>query len=384
MSRVIARNIKPTVLLTLGRLPVSLDLARALKAAGWRVIVAEPFAWHLCRLSNTVHKSFQVEAPSQNSQRYHAQLLDIIHREAVSLVLPVSEESLYVAQLQGQVPDDVRVLCADQSSLLRLHDKYEFARFAQSLELPVPATTLANESLAVAQLLQDPFVIKPRLSCAGVGVRLADGGGELLDDEKDARYIVQRKLNGALRSTFSIASTGKTCLNVCYQSRVESGSVSVCFEQIDMPEEIANYIDVIVAATQYNGMISFDFMQDETGQWQAIECNPRASSGMHFLSPDQLQKALIDGQSVSVTVSNRMAKEFWSCLATLEGKLLKGRLDRAGWRHFFKADDITWQFSDMKPFLLMSFIYLPTLVKAIRTRRPLTELLLQDVGWHAR
>ena len=39
-----------TALLTLGRLPKGLDLARALAAEGWRVVVAEPFGWHLARM----------------------------------------------------------------------------------------------------------------------------------------------------------------------------------------------------------------------------------------------------------------------------------------------------------------------------------------------
>ena len=45
-----------TVLLTLGRLPKALELARALRAAGARVLVAEPFAKHLTGTSRAVER----------------------------------------------------------------------------------------------------------------------------------------------------------------------------------------------------------------------------------------------------------------------------------------------------------------------------------------
>ena len=43
-----------TVLLTLGRLPKALELARALHDEGARVIVAEPFGAHVCKVSRAV------------------------------------------------------------------------------------------------------------------------------------------------------------------------------------------------------------------------------------------------------------------------------------------------------------------------------------------
>ena len=83
---------RKTVLLTLGRLPVALDLARGFEAAGWRVIVAEPFAMHLCRMSRSVAKSRRVTAPLASPQQYRSDLLRIIREDAIDLVVPVSEE----------------------------------------------------------------------------------------------------------------------------------------------------------------------------------------------------------------------------------------------------------------------------------------------------
>ena len=70
-----------TVLLTLGRMPKSLDLARGFHALGWRVVVAEPFAWHLCRASRMVSKSLRVRAPARDPDGYLDDLRKVIERE---------------------------------------------------------------------------------------------------------------------------------------------------------------------------------------------------------------------------------------------------------------------------------------------------------------
>ena len=73
-----------TVLLTLGRLPKALELARALHQAGARVIVAEPFGLHVCRASRSVAKSIRVPAPNTDPAAY-LDALEAIVRQAREL-----------------------------------------------------------------------------------------------------------------------------------------------------------------------------------------------------------------------------------------------------------------------------------------------------------
>ena len=52
------------LLLTLGRLPKALDVARGFADLGWRVVVAEPFKRHLAGASRAVAQSHRVTAPA--------------------------------------------------------------------------------------------------------------------------------------------------------------------------------------------------------------------------------------------------------------------------------------------------------------------------------
>ena len=451
---------RPAVLLTLGRLPVALELARAMRGAGWRVLVAEPWAWHLCRLSNTVDKSFKVTAPSVDKKAYLNELLRIIEQEKVSLVLPVSEEILYVSELKGQLPATVSIVCGAQKQLLMLHDKYQFMKLAKAHQLPVPKTVLAGGILAVEvlagevsegdryacmEMMKKPFVIKPRFSCSGAGVFFGTPAGEeavtgsggvdsvdqgLMTDG----YIVQERLPGAACCSFSIVSNGVVQSSVCYRSLLESGSVSVCFEKMCVPDDIAFFIESIVSAVDHSGMIAFDFISDDDGIWRAIECNPRATSGLHFLDHEDVLSELIgaasgvkssvaespdaeatdaesfdtespdaespyeessDAESAYAAASDlassesgicsddepQRRQEFWSSLMQVEGALFKGRFDRAGWRNLVSTRDITWSRADVKPFLLMSFVMLPHLLRAVRVGKPVSQLVMEDLSW---
>ncbi len=364
-------------------------------SSGWRVVVADPYAWHLCRLSNTVDKSFKVTAPAIDSNAYLAELAQVVRSEGVSLVLPVSEETLFVAQLRDSVDAGVKIFCIGQDALLGLHDKYLFSEFAMSKALPVPLTVLADEydasridgvdsaGIADASLAQ-PYIVKPRLSCAGIGVRFGLPGEALHASEISDRNIVQQQMTGLSCSSCTIAIAGKSTVSVCYRSLLESGAVSVLFEEMAVPASIAHFIDTVVKALSYTGMISFDFIQDSDGVWRAIECNPRATSGLHFLQPLDIVNALFNPEVMIEREVSGRRQEFWSCLMQVEGSLFKGRIDRSGWRNLFSVRDISWRWNDVKPFLLMSFVLAPQLFKAMRMGVPVSQVLMSDVGWHER
>lgn len=384
-----------TVLLTLGRLPAALEIARAFARQDYRVIIAEPFAWPLCRLSKYVDRCFKTTAPVHEVDAYCDQMLAIINAEQVSIVIPVSEEIIFVSALKARLPGTVTLACMDQKTLTMLHDKYRFATWATAQSLPMPETALASDVEKAQDVGASAHIVKPRLSCSGVGVRSAEAGKPLLPTEMTSKYIVQHRLNGDHCSSFSIAAGGSVITSICYQGLLQSGTVSVCFKQIQMPPEIEAFITTAVSSLKFNGMISFDFIQSATGEWQAIECNPRATSGIHFVEPKVLVQALL-------TVANQAAPpavdteandndklcrsprmEFWSCLTRVEGDLFKLKWNRDGWRLLFTARDVTWSRIDSKPCLLMPLVLAPQLWQAIRQRRPVSELLLLDVGWYS-
>lgn len=390
-----------SVLLTVGRLPAALEIARAFHSAGWRVVIAEPMRWHLCRLSNAVAASYEIVSPVKNRRAYHQQLLEIVQKESITLVVPVSEEIMYVAQISSILPPGTTLLAMDSDTLHCLHDKWRFAQWALAQGLNVPPAQLASRPEAIQFARRHSFVVKPRLSCSGAGVVFGEAGASTDTLALDQHHVVQARLSGDECSSFAIAAQGKCLLLVTYRSLLNSASVSVCFERIATPDAVRELNEGVISRLAFSGMISFDFMCDAEQNWQAIECNPRATSGIHFLQPDALLSGLlqasglagqsdwfvnshhqIQGTSNTLLPVSSRRQEVWSALTEVEGRLFKGRFNAAWWRQLFTTADISWSTQDPKPCLLMPFATWQLLKSAISSRKPISQVVMLDLGWY--
>ena len=393
-----------TALVTLGRLPVALDVVRALRLAGWRVLVADPLPVHLCRLSRDLAGHRRVRAPARDPDGYLDDLLRIVERDRVSLVVPVSEETPHVARLQGRCA--ARVLCSEHGTVLELHDKLRFAALCERIGVAVPPSVRAHASDALCRA--GDWVQKPRLSCSGTGVRFGLAGQQAA---LQPGTLVQRRIRGEALCTFAMAIEGRVVVQSGYRDLLASGSVSVRFEAVDLPPPVSELVRRIVAATAFTGMIAFDVLHDAQRGWMPIECNPRATSGIHLLEPAVLGAAFarlgavpgggadaLDGQEpaagstqgaglrrmggLAALPAGTRRQAFWSALLDLQGGLFRARFDRGEWRDLIRVRDILWQARDPLPFLLMTPGSAPLLWRALRRGRSIAEVATRDVGWY--
>ncbi len=369
-----------TVLLTLGRLPKALDLARAFHGAGWRVLVAEPFRRHLAGASNTVARSIVVPAPAQDQEAYLGALLGLVAEEGVDLVVPVSEEVVHVAALHGRLPDSTRLFAMPPEVVLAAHDKGAFAAQSAGWGLAVPPThPLGSEGAADLAARQD-VVVKPLHACSGRGVRVIRRGEALPPSDPAAPAIVQARIAGPERSTCSLVHAGVVSGTVVYQGLMQSGSVSIAFERVDDPL-IDAFVRDYAAATGWTGFLSFDFMLDAEGKPWAIECNPRTTSGLHFFEAADLARAVVDpGHPLRFRPEARL-QQFYSCLTETQLSLFRGGGFGRKLRTLATTRDVTWATRDPMPFLTMTATSWPIIREAMARRATFGEVATLDVGW---
>lgn len=89
------------VLLTGGRAPVTLDLARMLHRAGHRVYVAESVVRHLCRLSSAVEQCFMVPSPRHDTENYLLEMESLVQAWQIDLLIPMCEEVFILLKEQS-------------------------------------------------------------------------------------------------------------------------------------------------------------------------------------------------------------------------------------------------------------------------------------------
>ncbi len=375
-----------TVLLTLGRLPKALDLARGFARIGCRVIVAEPFPRHLAGASNCVARNYVVPAPNDDREAYLASLLKIIMDEAVDWVIPVSEETVHAAYLRDRLPLNVTLFTMPPDRVLALYDKRRFIEVGQEYGVAVPETYRLGSTQAADMAAARDVVVKPIFSCSGRGLAILRRGEALPAPDPDDPAIVQSFVPGTTFSTCSIARDGRVIATAIYRGTLMSGTVAVAFVRVDDQSAISSWIDRFVAASGWTGFISFDFIRDNSGTVFAIECNPRTTSGVHFWEPEDVAKAVLDTTG-ETRVRNRPEatfQQFYSCLTETQMALFRGDHFLERLKQLFTTRDVTWDRRDPWPFLGMILNSWHIIMLSIRRRSTFGEVATLDISWRER
>ena len=370
-----------TVLLTLGRLPKALALARACRAVGCRVLVADPFRRHLCRPSRAVARCYRVPAPNADAAAYLDALCRIVRREGVELILPVSEEALHVAPLADTLPPSARLWSAPRSHLRRLHNKHSFIEHAARRGLAVPETYAAGDPRAADLAARADYVEKPVHSCSGIGLRLARAGQA--PSSASSAAVIQRRLRGEVLSSLSLVERGREIASVFYRGRVLAGTVAICFERVDEAPSAQRWVRDFLRDCDYSGFLAFDFIVGTDGVARAIECNPRATSGVHFFAEASLGAALLDpaaAQGVALCAKTRFQWAY-STLTAAYAAALRPREFRRRLIEMWRARDVVWSCSDPLPFLLMTPMSWEILWPAMTSDLTLGEATQRDIAW---
>ncbi|MGG5819167.1 ATP-grasp domain-containing protein [Falsiroseomonas sp. HW251] len=367
-----------TVIVTLGRLPKGLDICRSFAAMGWRVVVAEPHARHLCGASTSVSRSVRMPAPAEGKRAYLRLLAEAVRKHGADLVVPVSEEAMHVAFLPTWLPK-TPVLAMAPEVMLALHHKGRFIEVARDAGVAVPDTFMLGSDQAAAMARECRVVVKPAHSAAGRGVRVV-APGKLLP-APDGETVVQRFLPGAEYSSCTLARDGRVIGTTIYRGVQFAGSVACAFERVDH-EQAEAWIARVVETLRWTGFISFDLREDADGRIHGIECNPRTTSGLHFFETADIAPAILGDRDTLRHRQARRLQQFWSCLT--ETQLSAFRLERAALGHLknlLRTRDVTWAARDPLPLLTMPYTAWPIMRDAARKRVPFGEVATLDVGW---
>jgi hypothetical protein len=295
-------------------------------------------------------------------------------------VLPLSEETMHVAHLHGSLPECVRLFAPPPDTVLALHDKERFAGDTALLGLSVPQTARLGTPEAETLAATSDYVVKPVFSCSGRGIRFGKAGTSPGAPTNAEREIVQARIRGAHVSTFALAHEGTVRVNVVYRGLVMSGTVAVAFERVEQPAVDA-WVHTFAERIGHTGFLSFDFILDEEGVPWAIECNPRVTSGVHFIETDDLALALLDPSAPLRFRAVRTMQQFYPTLTEVQNTMFKPGF-KANLSALLTAKDVTWSARDPMPFITMPVTAFRIIADSIRTQRTFGEVSTEDISWY--
>ena len=373
-----------TALLTVGRFPKALTLARGLHRHGVRVLVADPLKRQLCSVSRSVSKNYQVAAPNADIRAWERDILEIIDREQVTDLVPVSEEVCHVANLAPKLPAHVRYVGPSTPWIAQWHDKLAFVSHAIDRGVTAPSVFTTADPEARALVRQTECVLKPRRGCSGTDISFIPPGSSLPPPSNE--LLVQRKVEGTHLYTISWVEDGQVMTTASYRGSTHSGTVAVGFQSAPTPFSVKQWIEQFVADTGTTGFLSFDFILDRGGIPWGIECNPRASSGIHFIDEAWLGAAVMGKASTPASITPAGKRAQWSYSTLTEAykhlwRLRAPQLLRC-LRDLLVSRDVVWSWRDPLPFLLMTPLCWEFIWKSIRERMPIGDASQCDIAWH--
>ncbi|MGB2521974.1 MAG: ATP-grasp domain-containing protein [Luminiphilus sp.] len=373
-----------TALLTVGRFPAALTLARGLHGHGVRVIVADPMKRQLCSVSRAVTKTFQVAPPNTDIEGWERDILDIIERENVTDLIPTSEEVCHVANLAPRLPDTTRYVGPSAEWIAQWHDKLQFVNYAISRGVTAPSVYTTADGEARSLIRQTECVLKPRRGCSGTEVSFIPPGSTLPPPSQD--MLLQRRVQGNHLYTLSWVDAGEVKATASYRGSTHSGTVAVGFQSAPTPFSVKQWIEQFVADTDVTGFLSFDFILDRSGIPWGIECNPRLSSGVHFIDEAWLGAAVMgeDMGAPSITPAGKRAQWSYSTLTEAYKHLFRFQIPELirCLRDLFISRDAVWSWRDPLPFFLMTPLCWEFIWRSIRERIPIGDASQCDIAWH--
>lgn len=360
----------------------ALDWARALTLTGHEVYAADTVANPPVRFSLACREYWKLPSPRLDLEHFGRVLLAHCKKAKVDGIIPVCEESFALASLSSILSEQCPVFSSDLPLLSEVHHKGRFADLSRKLPCSAPSTHTLKNQTDLNRFSHDcaDWVFKPAYSRFATYTRIGPQSISGIKPSPSAPWVAQRLVRGQELCSFSIFRRGRLQAHVTYRHRARLGlGAGVWFEYVSQ-DQILEFATEFGIKTGYHGQAGFDFIQDQDGKIYVIECNPRATSGIHAFSqhPALLVEALF-GAPKSVLIPRSTPRQH-----TLPSLLswLGSNHSSLSLKHILSAKDVVFHSDDPMPFLAQPLLYFEFLAKMLSTGKNFQEVSTEDIEYN--
>jgi len=272
-------------------------------------------------------------SPNENMERFIADIRKIIASREYEMILPIGvDTTIPCSYYKEELQQYTRVPVADYEILERAHDKYRTIEIAESVDVPVPYTTMMSVEKLTEESFNYPIVIKARKGASGSGTRYATSKAELNKiirgfENKKSTYIhdfekpmIQEYIPGELLDVCVLFNKGQPRAALAQRRVVTyppSGGVGIVNETIEDPEPI-ELATRLLQKMKWHGVAQIEFKRDEEGVPRLMEVNPKfwgtlelsIAAGLNF--PYLLYKMTMEGDIEPCFEYEKNLQMWWS------------------------------------------------------------------------
>jgi predicted ATP-grasp superfamily ATP-dependent carboligase len=373
------------VLITGGRAPITLHLCRALEEGGIDVYIADSVFHALAKSSRCSRDFFLYPSPKFEPHRFIECLIKIIKNREIDVLIPTCEEIFYISMFRRQLSLYCDVFVDDFDKLKLLHHKESFIQFVDRLGFEIPKTSLLSpqlDRLFIQKEFPGQIVLKKAYSRFSDSVSFYKSSSELPNYVfTDSSWLIQERIVGTQYCSYGVSRNGKLLAHSVYKSEFTAGLGATLTFEYSEKSDIEQFVRKIVEKLSFTGQISFDFIVNQAGEAIPIECNPRATSGLHLFGKEIANVMINDFHAT--LYPKRETKEAIKLGVLLYGiKNLKtiNQVKRL-FQVLFTYKDTIYQKNDKSPFFYQ-FISMYDLWKVSRKNQVnLLEQSTYDISW---
>jgi len=377
------------VLITFARSFLALAISRHFADAGYEVFVADSINRHVSKYSKAVKKTFVLPSPRFESKLYIQKLIEIINREKINFLIPVYEETSYISKAIHLFPKDCKIFAPSFDLYHDLQNKWLFQKKLDLLGIEtLKFKLIKNHEDLVNNGFNTPFALKPCYSRASQKIQKIDPNeSKEINIPMDIHnpWIAQEWAAGKKYCSYSICHGGKIYGHAIYPVNYAiDGNSCLTFQAIEH-DPIFEWIAKFVSKINYTGQIAFDFIESEDKKLFAIECNPRATSGLLlFNEKDRLSEAFLKVNHTYIKpkigtkrqIAMGMLVYGWRKKAKPNNSLHQFIKD------FFSIKDVIFKANDLKPFLFKPLVFISIWAKSRELGLKIPSYFTHDHDWN--
>jgi len=360
-------------------------------AVGHDVLIADSVPFPITRFSRLVKKTFRTPRPRYQPVEWTRAIARITDEEGVDLVVPIHEGTEILANTIKRYPElfpDARKLFFSDSDVeARLESKYEFQAALKALGIPTLDFALARSQEELDALDFDGAFALKRVFGRGSQEVYKVLAGELprgLSFEPQNPWIGQEWADGTNYCSYSVCHDGQVKAYAVYPVRYAIGGTScLAFESVQH-EGIAAWVRECVKAFNFTGQIGFDFIEVPGRGLFAVECNPRATSGILLFDPETGVDRAFFGVNDAVIVPKPGTSKMVGPGMLMYGwrkSSVKGNTFRGFLRDYLRTDGVIFDRRDPGPGLAVPLAMGNILAEAVRYRVNIPEAFMHDHEW---
>ena len=277
-----------------GHSSAALAFTRSAGRAGhWVAVGANAGQFAAAKLSRYCKSAFDYPVSTVDASLFVDSVLDYVSRNAIDLVVPVSDWTLQpLSEQRERFKDVCRLVLPPHESVLKTSDKFRTIEIARSVGVSVPQTWLITEQCDLDQLagLTFPVVVKDRASVRWSGNSAIFGSVAYTFGKEELEQVVCNRLQIAGDVLVQEFTTGigigvslfvtknGTGLPFMWERIREvdpRGSASSCRRSIPLDRGLVDLSSRLIQAIGFEGIAMVEYKKSAQGRAVLMEINGR-------------------------------------------------------------------------------------------------------------